>query len=202
MEFSEKLQELRKRKGLTQEQLAEQLFVSRAAISKWESGRGYPGIDSLKTISKFFSVSIDDLLSGDELISLAEEEQKEKQSGTRAMVFDLLDCGTALLLFLPFCAERNLGAVLQTAVPLLFLLDPLYVKIPCILLIIITVLHGLLTLFFQKKLPSSLSRGHDKISLILSSAAVLAFIAVSQPYAAAFSFFLLLTKVVLLLKRQ
>lgn len=40
MEFCEKLQELRKKRGLTQEELAEQLYVSRTAISKWESGRG------------------------------------------------------------------------------------------------------------------------------------------------------------------
>ena len=60
MEFNEKLQGLRKNKGLTQEELAEALYVSRTAISKWESGRGYPSIDSLKDISKFFSVSIDD----------------------------------------------------------------------------------------------------------------------------------------------
>lgn len=66
MELSEKLQELRKEKGLTQEELAEALFVSRTAISKWESGRGVPNIESLKAISKFFSVSIDELLSGEE----------------------------------------------------------------------------------------------------------------------------------------
>ena len=53
MEFHEKLQELRKSRGLTQEELAEALFVSRTAISKWESGRGYPSIDSLKEISNF-----------------------------------------------------------------------------------------------------------------------------------------------------
>ena len=55
MEFHEKLQELRKSRGLTQEELAEALFVSRTAISKWESGRGYPSIDSLKEISRYFS---------------------------------------------------------------------------------------------------------------------------------------------------
>lgn len=65
MEFYEKLQELRRSKNLTQEELAEALYVSRTAISKWESGRGYPSIDSLKAISKFFSVSIDELLSAE-----------------------------------------------------------------------------------------------------------------------------------------
>ena len=76
MEFHEKLQELRKNRGLTQEELAEVLYVSRTAISKWESGRGYPSIDSLKEISNYFSVSIDDLLSGEKLLSIAEKENK------------------------------------------------------------------------------------------------------------------------------
>ena len=54
MEFNEKLQELRKQRGLTHKELAQALYVSRTAISKWESGRGYPNIDSLKAIAKFF----------------------------------------------------------------------------------------------------------------------------------------------------
>ena len=72
MEFNEKLQQLRKQNNMTQEQLAEKLYVSRAAVSKWESGKGYPNIESLKAISKLFSVSIDDLMSGNELLTLAE----------------------------------------------------------------------------------------------------------------------------------
>ena len=76
MEFNEKLQELRKHKGMTQEELAEALFVSRTAVSKWESGRGYPNIDSLKEISHFFSVSIDDLLSSEKMLFIAEKENK------------------------------------------------------------------------------------------------------------------------------
>ena len=64
MEFNEKLQQLRTGKGLTQEQLAEHLYVSRTAISKWESGKGYPNIESLKCNSKFFSVTIDELSKG------------------------------------------------------------------------------------------------------------------------------------------
>ena len=74
MEFNEKLQELRKSKGLTQEELAEALYVSRTAVSKWESGRGYPNIDSLKEISRFFCVTIDELICPEERISGAEEE--------------------------------------------------------------------------------------------------------------------------------
>jgi len=81
MEFCEKLQLLRKGRGLTQEELAEALFVSRTAVSKWESGRGYPSIDSLKEISCFFSVTIDDLLTAEKAISIAE---KENRSNLRA----------------------------------------------------------------------------------------------------------------------
>jgi len=98
MEFNEKLQQLRKQRNLTQEELAETLYVSRTAVSKWESGRGYPSIDSLKAISRLFSVSIDELLSSEELISLAETESKEKAESFSDMVFGILDCTTMLLL--------------------------------------------------------------------------------------------------------
>ena len=55
---------MRKNRGLTKEELAQVLYVSRIAISKWESGRGYPSIDSLKEISNYFGVTMDDLLFG------------------------------------------------------------------------------------------------------------------------------------------
>ena len=74
MEFSEKIQELRNKNKLTQEQLAEKLYVSRSAVSKWESGKGYPSIDSLKYISKTFNISIDELLSIEEIIDIAKKE--------------------------------------------------------------------------------------------------------------------------------
>ena len=51
MEFNEKLQRLRAETGMTQEQMAEKLFVSRVTVSKWESGRGYPNIESLKLMA-------------------------------------------------------------------------------------------------------------------------------------------------------
>lgn len=101
MEFHEKLQELRKKRGLTQEELAEALYVSRTAISKWESGRGYPSIDSLKEISSFFSVTIDDLLSGEKLLFIAEKENKSNIQSMCELLFGVLDVSTLLLVILP-----------------------------------------------------------------------------------------------------
>ena len=91
MEFHEKLQELRKNRGVTQEELAEALYVSRTAISKWESGRGYPSIDSLKEISNYFSVTIDDLLSGEKLLSIAEKENKSNIRNICELLFGVMD---------------------------------------------------------------------------------------------------------------
>ena len=101
MEFNEKLQELRKQKGLTQEELAEKLYVSRTAVSKWESGRGYPNIDSLKEIAKFFSVTVDELLSPNEVLTIAEEDGKRKEKHFRDLIYGLLDICIAMLFFLP-----------------------------------------------------------------------------------------------------
>ena len=91
MEFNEKLQELRKSRSLTQEELAEALFVSRTAISRWESGRGYPSIDSLKEISRYFSVTIDDLICSDEMISVAENEKRELADQYVSLICNALD---------------------------------------------------------------------------------------------------------------
>ena len=101
MEFGEKLQELRKKKGLTQEELAEALYVSRTAVSKWESGRGYPNIDSLKEISKFFSVSIDELLSSEKLLSIAEKENKFNIKNMCDLLFGIVDLCSVVLIILP-----------------------------------------------------------------------------------------------------
>ena len=107
MEFHEKLQELRKSRGLTQEEVAESLYVSRTAISKWESGRGYPNIDSLKAIAEFFNVTVDELLSGEEILNIAKEDSAEKEGRFRDLIFGLLDAGFALFLFLPFFGEMQ-----------------------------------------------------------------------------------------------
>ncbi len=63
MTFADKLKELRKQKGISQEQLAEKIYVSRQAITKWESGNGIPDIENLIAISSLFNESLDSLLS-------------------------------------------------------------------------------------------------------------------------------------------
>ena len=64
MGFSENLQILRKKQNMSQEQLAEKLEVSRQAVSKWESGSGYPETEKLITICEIFDCSIDEILKG------------------------------------------------------------------------------------------------------------------------------------------
>ena len=70
MNFNEKLKLLRKESNLTQEELAEKLFVSRQAITKWENGDGLPDIDNLKEISRLFNVSIDELVKEEKEVNL------------------------------------------------------------------------------------------------------------------------------------
>ena len=76
MELSQKLYSLRKKSGLSQEQLAEQLNVSRQAISKWESGISIPESDKLLAISKYFKVSLDYLMKEDYEDSSNVDERK------------------------------------------------------------------------------------------------------------------------------
>ena len=58
------IKELREKKGMTQAELAEKLFVSDKAVSKWESGKGYPDITLLEPIAKVFGISVTELLAG------------------------------------------------------------------------------------------------------------------------------------------
>lgn len=199
MEFNEKLQELRKQKKLTQEQLAEQLYVSRTAVSKWEAGRGYPSIDSLKEISRFFSVSIDELLSGDELLTAAQEDSRQKILHFRDLVFGLLDCSVIIYLFLPFFGQKN-GEVFQH-VSLLSLTDIAgYVRIPYLMIVIGMILFGIVTLVLQDYRGTLWVAMKGKISLALSAAGAIFFMISLQPYAAVFTFLLLVIKALMLIK--
>lgn len=199
LEFNEKLQELRKQKKLTQEQLSEELYVSRTAVSKWEAGRGYPSIDSLKEISRYFSVSIDELLSSDELLTAAQEDSRQKILHFRDLVFGLLDCSVIMYLFIPFFGQKN-GEVVQHVSLLSLTESAVYVKIPYLMVVIGMFLFGIITLVLQNYKEMYWSTLKGKISLVFSVVGSIVFIISLQPYAAFFTFILLVIKALMLIK--
>ena len=200
MEFNEKLQELRKQKGLTQEELAEILFVSRTAVSKWESGRGMPSIESLKAISKFFTVTLDDLLSSEELLVIAEDDHKKKEMHIRDLIYGLLDCSMALLFLLPFFGQKVNGAIQE--VSLLSLTEiQVYLKILYLGVIVGMIAVGGLTLALRNSNCAFWIQNKSKVSLLTNAIGVFLFIISQQPYAAVFAFAFLIIKALMLIKR-
>lgn len=199
MEFNEKLQELRKKRGLTQEELAEALFVSRTAISKWESGRGYPSIDSLKEISKFFSVTIDELLSGEKLISIAEKENKSNIQRICNLLYGIMDLLSFMLIVLPLYPNPINGYIYS--VNLFFYgevtsFQILFYWILYTALIIVGITKIFLTKFQIEKGQNIVTN----ISMGLSTITVLVLSLTREAYAIIIVFILLIIKGILLLK--
>ncbi|MBO7217705.1 MAG: helix-turn-helix transcriptional regulator [Clostridia bacterium] len=196
MEFSEKLLELRLKEGITQEELAAKLFVSRTAVSKWESGRGYPNIESLKQISNLFSVTIDELLSGEALLSIAEKDKNQTKSYYRDLVFSLSDIFASILLFLPLFAERYDGIVHSVSLMSLTTVSS-YLKILYLSFVIITTLFGILILSFRSFTHLSGIKNKSNFSLLLSAVGIIIFTVSLQPYAALFLFSFFIIKIIL-----
>ena len=199
MEFNEKLQELRKQNNFTQEDLAEKLFVSRTAVSKWESGRGYPNIDSLKAIAKVFGISIDELLPGDELLSIAEEDTKQKEGHIRDIVFGLLDISVLMLLFLPVFDQR-INNILDSTSLLSLTEISSYLKTGYFVVIGLIILIGILTLALQNCAIIFWTKNKSKISLFANVLGVILFVVSQQPYAATILLIYLIIKALMLIK--
>lgn len=201
MELNQKLQELRKQKGMTQEELAACLYVSRTAISKWESGRGVPSIESLKQLAQFFSVTVDDLLSSDEVLMLAQVRQKQTARGFRDLIFGLLDVSMLLLLFLPLFASKAEGLVRSASLLTLSGVEQ-YLKTSYIAVVVAMAVTGVLMLALQEVTNARWTNVKAILSLTLGVVALLLFMISLQPYAAVFAFFMLAIKTAVLFKRQ
>lgn len=74
VEFGEKVKHFREEKGMTQQTMAEKLYVTRQAVSRWECGARYPDLLTAKKISRILEVSLDELMSGEELKEKIEKE--------------------------------------------------------------------------------------------------------------------------------
>ena len=199
MEFGEKLQELRKSRGLTQQELAEALYVSRTAISKWESGRGYPSIDSLKEISGFFSVSIDDLLSGEKLVSLAKKENQSNIRHICDLLFGIIDLMNITLIILPLYPNLIDGDIYSVNLFAYTQTTSFNRMVYWVLFVALIVIGGLKVVLNQMRIE----RGREIITDIstgLSIITVLFLGMTREAYAITMAFLLLILKSILIFK--
>ena len=81
MEFSEKLKELRSKKGISQATLASDIHISRSAVAKWENGLGMPNDESLKMLANYFEVAVEELIpnKNNEAILVSKNKTIERQ---------------------------------------------------------------------------------------------------------------------------
>lgn len=197
MEFNEKLQALRREQNMTQEELAKELFVSRTAVSKWESGRGYPNIDSLRAIAKFFSVSVDELISDGELLKKA-KKSSERGLMLRRIGFCVFDILALSLVFLPLFRFR--AGCLEISLPLISVGGGNFRGVYLALAMTVAVI-GALNLVFTAFKMEVMRNCATLASVILGCVMLLALIGGGHVYASAIAFVLLACKSVLLIKR-
>lgn len=115
MEFGEKLRQAREQQGMTQQTLADKLYVTRQAVSRWECGARYPDLLTAKCLSDILHVSMDDLLSGDELTRYAEKQpllESAKAEKIHFALFAVLSilsgiCFFRYLLYLPISVHYD-----------------------------------------------------------------------------------------------
>lgn len=198
MELSEKIQKLRKEHNLTQEQLAEQLFVSRTAISKWETGRGTPSMESLKQLAKLFHITLDQLLSTEEIIVIAESENRENIKRFASYMDGIINLAALLSLLLPLYKVEDNG---------FFYSVPLYQLggwqgIVFWIAPVIMAIFGIVQMLFAGQEKEKINTAVSTLSTAFHIFAILLLIVSGHPYPTVLMFFLFALKGVLLLKKH
>ena len=197
MEFHEKLQELRKSRSLTQEELAEALFVSRTAVSKCESGRGYPNIDSLKSLAEFFSVTVDEMLSGEKIISIAEKENRSNIRNLCGILMGITDLFTFMLIILPLYPKTIDGHILSVNLFSYSELAPA-IRQTYWLLFVLLIAIGLIKILLIKLKTEKAGGFINGISIGISVLTVVLLAITREAYAVVMIFLLLLVKMTLI----
>ena len=198
MEFGEKLKALRTERGMTQEQLASRLYVTRTAVSKWETGGGSPNLDSLQALARLFEVSIDDLLSTDDLIALARDERRSTARGGGFLAFGLLDALALLFAILPLYGVRDgefvrmdgllgYGEAVGYGIPFVCIITAI------ILLVVVSVFELVLSRFGTHGATHNVAI----IGFVVQAVSVIMLTATMQPYATALLFALLMVKAII-----
>lgn len=103
MSLGEKIREQRKKAGLSQEQLAEKLNVSRQAITKWETDKGIPDVGNLIAISDEFGLSLDELVRGD----VAVKKKIIADSSAKKWHIPVIAYLTAIVVYIAYFAFRH-----------------------------------------------------------------------------------------------
>ena len=116
MKLSERLYTLRKARGLTQEELAEALGVSRQAVSKWESGAAMPDTEKLISLSKYFGVTIDSLISGDTTEENGKINAENAKTPNPVSLFGIILCIIGTVLLIAWSITVIMGGELSGAV--------------------------------------------------------------------------------------
>lgn len=198
MELSEKIQKLRKEQGMTQEQFAEQLFVSRTAVSKWETGRGMPNMESLQMIARVCGVTLDELLRAEEVITIAEQENMENLNRLAGYVDGIVNVLALASVLLPLYKVEK-GDVFY-AVPLYQYqgwLAIIYWLFPAAMAIC-----GMVQLLLNPGEREGLKKTVSMAGVILNTSAILLLILSGQPYPAVLCFLLFVIKAWLNLKKK
>ena len=194
MEFSEKIKKIRNDNKLTQEQFAEKMLVSRTAVSKWENGTCYPSIDSLKYMSQTFNISLDKLLSSEEILEIAKTENQSNISEYNSLLFCLLDIVRIIFIFLPLYSYKTNDFIYS--VSLLNSNDlGTTLKIVFMLIFIMFLILGIIELIFNFKGNNKLI---NKISIFLDVTSIFVLLFTKQPYVIALMFVILIIKTIML----
>lgn len=101
MNISERLREARKDSGLTQDQVADSIMVSRVTVSHWENGKSLPDIVSLISLSDLYCISLDELVKGDsKMTEKVKKDARDARNNKRLLVTTALLAGAALLVYM------------------------------------------------------------------------------------------------------
>ena len=199
MEFGEKIQKLRNQNKWTQEQLAEKLYVSRTAVSKWESGKGYPSIDLLKDIAKLFNKTIDELLSSEQIIDIAKNENTSNMKKANNLIYGLLDIISILFIFLPLYAQKTENFVYSVSLINTNDINSI-IKISYIVILSILSLLGIGEIILNFIDEKKIRRMINITSLLVQTISIAFFVISRQTYLTAIIFITFIIKILVLIK--